>query len=175
MKKKEGGFTLIEMIIVMAIVAIISVIFVGSSQDNRRGIALITERAKVVGVLQRAKSFALERKEGACAFGVHFQKPGTMIIFGDLSENEGRCEEGDFNKKYDSGEGIENISLDEHVKFLELPYSDLYPRGDSYDFVFIPPYLETERWGTIKISNELDETCVEVGSGGQIYSNEDCN
>jgi prepilin-type N-terminal cleavage/methylation domain-containing protein len=167
--KKEKGFTLIEMIVVIAIIAVISVIFVGSNRDSGKGIALITERAKVVGVLQRAKSFALERKESACAFGVHFQKPGTMIIFGDLSENNGRCEEGDFNKKYDSGESVESISLDGRISFLELPSG-----GDSYDFVFIPPYLKTVGAGTIRLSNGSEETCVEVGSGGQIYSNEGC-
>lgn len=169
MRKK--GFTLVEILIVIGVMAIISATLIGYNQSTNKKLALLSDRAKVVGVLQRAKSFALEKRGDACAFGVYFEKPGTMIIFGDLPSDD-RCAAGNFDKKYDEDEDekMEEIFLDSRISFFALP-----GEGNSRNIVFIPPYLETEGGGKVKISNGTEETCIEVGTGGQIYSNENCN
>lgn len=171
-RRNEKGFTIVEMVVVIAIMGLISGIMVAYNRTSDEKIALFSDEAKVVGVLQRAKSFALEKRGNACAFGVHFEKPGTMIIFQDLPIEGIACGEGNFNEQYDTGEAVEEISLDQRIDFASLP-----GEGSSHDVVFIPPYLETSGVGTveIEISDGSAGSCIEIGTGGQIYVDNDCS
>lgn len=175
-RRNEKGFTIVEMVVVIAIMGLISGIMVAYNRTSDEKIALFSDEAKVVGVLQRAKAFALEKRGNACAFGVHFEEPATMIIFQDLPPVEDpRCVEENFNEQYDTGEAVEEISLDQRIGFTSLPGG-----GSSHDVVFIPPYLETSGAGTVEIGILGEATgsagsCIEIGTGGQIYVNNDCS
>jgi prepilin-type N-terminal cleavage/methylation domain-containing protein len=166
------GFTLIEMVIVFSIMAIMAGTMIAYNRGSDDNILLFSNQAKVIGVLQRAKSFALQKKEDGsnliCSIGVHFEKPGTMIIFEDRGDADNfLCEENYSNKGYNNGEGIETINLDSDVYFNYLPNE-----SDSHDVLFGTPYLEVTGWGSIilKTKNEKESEII-VGKGGQIYNN----
>lgn len=57
--KKRGGFTLIEMIIVIAIMAILATVFLSYDKSGERQVILLGEQTKVVALLNRAKALAL--------------------------------------------------------------------------------------------------------------------
>ncbi len=173
-KSSVSGFTLLEMVIVISIMAIITAVTIGYNRGSDDRLVLFSNQAKVVGVLQRAKSFALQKKEGddgglVCAFGVHFEKPRTMIIFRDEAStpNNGFCKDGFSSMSYDEGEKIEEIELD-----VDIEFSSLSCGKDSCDVLFSTPYLDVSGAGTIGLGvvdgEEVAE--VEVGSGAQVYS-----
>jgi len=57
--KKRDGFTLIEMLIVIALMAIMATVFLSYDRSGERQVILIGEQAKVVALLNRAKTLAM--------------------------------------------------------------------------------------------------------------------
>ena len=179
-----SGFTLVEMVVVMAVMALISGIVLSYNRTNEKRLLLFSNQAEIIGVLQRAKSFALEKRitgtdKPVCAFGVNFEKPRMMIIFQDLPDGGGdKCvSDGsdNFNKQYDenNGEEVETVNLNEGVEFESFSLSE----SSSSTVVFEPPYLETTGYGQIKLKvvGGSEAACVDVGVGAQIYGNSSCN
>jgi len=182
-KTMNKGFTLVEMVVVMSVMALISGIVLSYNRTNEKRLLLFSNQAEIIGVLQRAKSFALEKRitgtdKPVCAFGVDFTNPRTMVIFQDLPNDGGdRCisdESDNFNKQYDesNGEEIETVNLDEGVEFESFSLN-----GGGSAIVFEPPYLETTGYGQIKLKvvGGSEAACVDVGVGAQIYGNSSCN
>ncbi len=172
-KSSISGFTLLEMVIVISIMAIITAVTVGYNRGSNDKLVLFSNQAKVVGVLQRAKSFALQKKEGdegglVCAFGVHFEMPRTMIIFRDeaSSPNPGFCGEDSSNMEYDGeSEKIEEVKLDPDIAFSSLSCGK-----KECDILFSTPYLDVLGEGVVSLSTGDEIVEVEVGSGAQVYS-----
>ena len=80
------GFTLLEAVMVLAIVAAVGTFALGMSFDDYRGDSARTERATLVAVLERARSQAMSNTclgtgctEGQ-PHGVHFT-PNSYILF----------------------------------------------------------------------------------------------
>ena len=182
-KTMNKGFTLVEMVVVMSVMALISGIVLSYNRTNEKRLLLFSNQAEIIGVLQRAKSFALEKRitgtdKPVCAFGVNFEKPRMMVIFQDLPDGGGdKCvSDGsdNFNKQYDenNGEEVETVNLNEGVEFESFSLI-----GSSSTVVFEPPYLETTGYGQIKLKvvGGSEAACVDVGVGAQIYGNSSCN
>lgn len=155
-----------ELVVVIAITVIFTGILIAYSGSGNRQIILNVEQAKIIGFLNRAKAFALEKRitagQRVCAFGVHFE-PRQLILFRDLPDNQlGNCEAG-FNRSYDDG-----------IEFLEsfLLSNKLIIERYPGDIVFEPPYLVTHNPGLIRLNLVEGDgsVCIEVNAGGAIYS-----
>lgn len=170
----SAGFTLIEVVIVIGITAFLSALLLTYNRSSDSQIVLSVERAKVVGFLNRAKAFALERNlakggEDVCAFGVNFNKGnGTMTLFGAGPGASGTCN--DFSPTLGGNSGVETLTLDKRVEFRSFTCTPPATCTTSYDAAFEPPYLVTHNPGSIVlgITGRTDTATVEVGQGGTI-------
>lgn len=164
----QGGFTLVEAVVVVGITAMMTVISLVYSRSSEKRIALYTDQAKVVGVIERAKSLALQKYRvggtNVCGMGVVFNnaaQPNTISIFQDIDNDpdEAICRG---NNTQESGEIIELVELDRRIAIREAPANPI---------VFIAPYLETTSAGNI-ILELRDEpgvfTTIVVNPGGDV-------
>lgn len=79
MKKINKGFTLVEMLIVVAIMAIILASVLPSLLSFRRSSMLNVETQEVITLINRARMLAVSSKNDQ-QFGVHFEA-GKVVIF----------------------------------------------------------------------------------------------
>ncbi len=163
--KKRKGFSLIELAVVFSLTIVLAATLVAYNRSTEGLVALSLEQAKVVGVLNQAKAYALQKNyemggSDVCGFGVHFEKPQTYFLFKDFCP---------LNKQLDNeSEIIETFYLDKRVVFSELPCG-----GQSEcSVVFEPPYLKTYNYGNIGLKLKQDPTNKEVfvslNQGGSI-------
>lgn len=73
------GFTLIEILVSLAILAVISVIGLNSFSSVNTDKALDLEAEKVISLIAKARALTLSAKDGA-AYGVHFEER-TAVLF----------------------------------------------------------------------------------------------
>lgn len=132
------GFTLIEMLVVLAIIVIITgiVIFnIGSEQQNS---ALLRSSQKLSLDLRRAQTFALSSRVFKtlgipCGWGVHFNGLGSdsYVIFADLATDQ-NCSDRDFIRAASGSEDFENVNLESGITVNSLS-------SGLSDVVFTPP------------------------------------
>lgn len=170
----KDAFTLVEMVVVLGIMMVLSTMLIAYNRSNERRVLIFTEQAKLAGVLNRAKSLALQKLERAsgatvCALGIHLEKTaGRMVVFEDRDANESACKNPARVFSYDNGEEVESVSLDGNIELAE----------DYADILFLPPYLIVKSDDlagggslilTLRIKNQpLYTARVEVNAGGQI-------
>ena len=137
----EKGFTLLEMLVVMAIVAIMAGALITNFQTARTGANARRQIASViVSDLRRAQSMALSgtRYNGnaVCGYGVHYINTRSYLIY---ARNQAKCSTG--NTKYQSGTdftaetrtfGNNQLSIGSFKDiFYEPPDPRVYFDGDS--------------------------------------------
>ncbi len=132
------GFTLVEMLVVLAIIVIITSIVVFNIGTERQNSALLRSAQKLSLDLRRAQSFTLSSKifktSGVpCGWGVHFNGGGSSsyIIFADLAINQ-NCSDRDFIRAANGSEDFEIINLESGITIDSLS-------GALSDVVFTPP------------------------------------
>lgn len=168
------GFTLVETMVALAIGVVLFGITLGYNRSSNVQLSLYTEQSRIVGFLNRAKSFALEKRAGAaniCAFGVHYDEAFAgnekrLILFRDLAAAEDICPAGG-NRQFDGfDEQQAELLIDSNISISAFPG----------DVVFEPPYLQTDyqanynELGLIKIEiPDGPSSCIAVGPGGTIY------
>ncbi len=84
------AFTLIELIIVVAIVGLISGLFLAHYRSGERVSDLQTYTQKIVSILKQAQSWALTGQETnglRPGYGVYFSDSQTYFLFADLDDN----------------------------------------------------------------------------------------
>lgn len=126
---KSKGFTLIEMLVVISIMTLLSSLLILYSRTGENQIILFREQARVISILNRAKSLSVQMfnaPESPCAFGVNFSPTGTFLIFRDLASD---CRDAD-HKYSGTNELFEKYQLDSRIKFGELTLTNV---------IFIPP------------------------------------
>lgn len=124
---KEAGFTLIEMITVLAIVVIMASIIALNYSADRLKLALLRSAQKLSLDLHRVETYSLTSKEFQASgvpysWGMHFYGADSTnyTIFADL----------DNDRTFDSGiENLETLDLESGVKVSSA----------VTDAVFIPP------------------------------------
>ncbi len=136
---KNSGFSLLEIIVVMAIIAIMVTVFVPGQSKNRDKKALILETEQVANDIRSARSYTFNTTSfngsgpPAGGFGIHFTKDSnSYIIFADKDLPLDRTYSG-------ASEKYQEITLSEGVKILNLEINGA-PIGVPADIVFIPPY-----------------------------------
>lgn len=77
------AFSLIELIISIAIVAVISVAGIVSFSNTNREEALQLETGKVLSLLEKARAETLSGKSGI-AYGVHFEESRAVLFSGSV-------------------------------------------------------------------------------------------
>ena len=118
-KQSEAGFTLTEMLVVVAIVALLSSVVIANIRTGDRGIQVRSSSQLVMATLREAQNSAL----GSKRMGVYFVLSEDPILFIDE----------DRDQLYDSGEEIRTIILGTNV-FI----SSLTP-GSPLHVFFSPP------------------------------------
>jgi prepilin-type N-terminal cleavage/methylation domain-containing protein len=77
--KPNVGYTIIELLVVVAITALLASFVFTFGKGGRQQIALMVERAKIAQVIFRARSLAIStynQPSPPCAYGVHFDYGG---------------------------------------------------------------------------------------------------
>lgn len=149
-----------EMAITATIMIITSSMLIVFSQSGGNRLVLSAEQAKIGGVLNHAKSLALQRYRGnegtLCGFAFFFNEPkdNYMLLPVSRSAETGECLE--------IGAPTETFTLPPTVTFLHA-VSDI--------IIFESPYLTTRNPMTIQIGlkERTNETAsIEVTSGGAV-------
>jgi prepilin-type N-terminal cleavage/methylation domain-containing protein len=96
MKHSSKGFSMVEILVVLAIIAIISGIFFASQNRSRDSLALERAAHQVAQDLNRAMEFSLRTRSHTCATGTlngygvyaNYLVPNSYIIFADCDGNK---------------------------------------------------------------------------------------
>ncbi|EKD23962.1 MAG: hypothetical protein ACD_81C00137G0006 [uncultured bacterium] len=133
----DGGFTLIEMTIVIGLVVTLSIAATVFNKSIAQQILVSREHAKVVAFFVRARSAGLTIPktdttiELVCAYGVHIDAATRAItLFKDLGTLGGACDSADHLYTMDA-EKIDQTILDPLVSVTASNITNI---------VFIPPF-----------------------------------
>lgn len=123
------GFTLIEMLVVLAVIAVISSLLIASYRTAQKRYALESAAQNLVSDLREvqamAMSGAVKTTEIIYGYGVHFdENTSYYIIFADKQFND---------RRYQSGADIqiEKINLADQIKIAAVS-----PNNSGLDIVF---------------------------------------
>ena len=135
--RRARGFTLIEMMIVIAILGLLVSFMVPGSRRGERLLVLAKEQAFLTGVVNRARNLAVQKiQRGAdliCGWGVYVDvSQNRYAIFADVMRGADQdCDQSD--KRYSQNEATEWFMLDPRVTFLPIE-----PSGVT-DVLFVAP------------------------------------
>jgi len=135
--RARSAFSLIEVLVVISITALLTSMAVAYSRTSGRQVSLFTEQARVAGVLNRAKSLALNQYSTVginpvCGVGVLFNdlsSPHRLVIFADAScDNAYDVDEEIAEEAYDLGPHVEiQAPLGQAYVVFKLPYLEVVP------------------------------------------------
>lgn len=178
---KTSGFTLVEMLVVVGVTALLTAISASYNLSGKDQIALFRDQAVVSGVLNRARSLAIQKYREkslvqnveTCGFGVYVSETGkALTLFQDIGV--GGCGTTN-NYKYDEGanpsEKLETLTLNPRVEFINVPVGGL-------SVMFVPPELSVRSNSgsfpvviTLKTIKEGMTSTITISAAGQIMTN----
>ena len=130
------SFTIIEMLVVIAIMGILTVAILLYSKDTGNIFVLNRSLSKIVSSVDRARELSLgfaskleDRK--VCGWGIHFPSPPSSqyYLFVDSVPSTSQCQDSDL-KWTDNSETTEKVSLEKPAFISAESFSDI---------LFIPP------------------------------------
>ncbi len=139
-KNNSKGFTLVETIVVVAVVSILSIVMLASHQGSQKQQAVQRTAHQLAGDIRRAQNMAMAsvEHEGAIpeGYGIYFNRgsdPDSYILFADENGNQTRNEMGDEDvKTIDLPSGVEiNWPDGANNIFFEPPDPTTYLDGVS--------------------------------------------
>tara|TARA_Y100000310_G_scaffold32715_1_gene30985 strand:- start:447 stop:977 length:531 start_codon:yes stop_codon:yes gene_type:complete len=150
--RREQGFTVIEILVVMAIVVLMTILVLPNWRAGEQSLALQRSAQKLAQDTRRAQELALRAQSFTCqigtisGYGIFFDQsaPNSYILFAECNGN---------NTYNDGIDGIvdgESISLESGVEIASVT------PGPTVSIVFIPPTP------TIWINNDVGQTSVQV-------------
>jgi len=129
MKTSSRGATFIELLVVMAIIAIFSSFTLANWRSGEKQYALQRAANKFAQDVRRVEGFALSSREtqnqvpkGGYGVYLNIYDPGRYILFADLNNN----------RVYDSGELVEDVKIEKDIQIKQLSSSSL-------TITFLPP------------------------------------
>lgn len=142
---RRRGFTLIELMVVMAIVAFLTTILVGYSRQSGRQLLLSSTEAKILNLVSRAKFLSIETffkdlggaatPRKICAYGIHVDASANEIfIFQDRMPEGAGCPASD---KYEPG--VNDARLFGELDSVKINPDLMTLSGTLGDIVYIPP------------------------------------
>lgn len=157
-KIKKSGFTLVELMVVMAIIGIMSAVVILQHKGYRDSKALILGEKQVINEIRitQGKTYHILSDEGSFprgGYGIRFSKNATnYIVFADNNNNA----------VYDAGEELEIVELPKNVEVSNLKKDGVDVAG-PVDLIFKPPYgkvlidrLEKSGISFIKLEIEIN-------------------
>lgn len=138
---REKGFTLVEMLIVVAITAMLSSLLIIYNRTGEYQIVLFREQSKLASAIFRAKTLSVAtfgNSEAPCGYGVHFDPGGSYFIYRIIPRGGEDCSA--VPKKYVDGQSEKfesDFSLPSTISFVNLDVSDIFfmpPNPDTYIF-----------------------------------------
>lgn len=166
---RQAGFTLVEVVIVTAIVGILSVAMLANYRSGQGEIASARSLQAVAQALRAAenKAFSSDCFAPPCRFGVHFDLSLAKVYVFD----DGKITK---NNRFDPGEDIETTDLAQGVFLISLSAS--YPCGGTgcLDVLFEPPdptiFFEPSGASSVTVTLTGGKT-ITIGLGGSIDIN----
>ena len=159
------GFTLIELILVMAIAGIMSVVVVSQYSQQRDYKALLLGEEQIANDIRMAQSYSYNilMDNGSFSvggYGINFSSVAgsnsKYIIFAD-NDDDG---------VFDSGEEFEEIELPKNINIKSLKITDNSTSSvtsfSSVDLIFKPPYGKVKINGDEKLGGEFIGLEIEI-------------
>ena len=176
----KKGFTLIELVVVMAITAVLISMVLGYSKESTRQLVLTSTQAKMLSLINRAKFLSIETFFGGgrsgdqriCSYGVRVDRSNQEIfIFQDLSSSA-ECP-GNSNNVYDNGEELSGELNRVNLKDTVITFTENTTLTEA---VFIPPDPKTkinnsgatEARVEVKIREGKGQFTITINNAGQI-------
>ncbi len=169
------GFTLIEMLVVTAIIVVITGVVIFNVGSERQNSALLRSAQKLSLDLRRTQSFALSSKtyktSGVpCGWGVHFNGADSTIyvVFADMAA-AADCSDRDFIRAGNGSEDFETVNLEAGIKINSLS-------NNLSDIIFTPPdptinFFPDQTFASIVLINKNDATrLISINKKGFISS-----
>jgi prepilin-type N-terminal cleavage/methylation domain-containing protein len=141
-KMKQKGFTLVEILIVIAVLIIISAVILNVFRSYDEKEALSQDTSKVVSVLERARQLTLFSRD-SFQYGVHFDTDKIVLY---------------------KGAGYIPASLDniETLLHSKVIISAVVLNGGGSEILFKRLSGETDQNGTITLQNKLDNSKTKI-------------
>ncbi len=141
-KNNSKGFTLIETIVVVAVISILSIVMLANHQGSQKQQSVQRAAHQLAGDIRRAQNMAMAsvEHEGAIpdGYGIHVIKnKNSYILFADTNNNQKRNGAGDEDIEsiiFSSDVEISNIKPAPSAQadiFFEPPDPTTYINGDS--------------------------------------------
>ena len=137
------GFTIVELLVIMAIAVLIFIFTLGVGSDFYRNQSLISERDTVINLLRRARTKAMNN-ENQSNQGLSVSTTSYVLFSGDSY-------------------ALRNASYDE-----EFPRSGIINVSGPTEAVFAALEGTSNVSGTISVSNSKDTANISVNYGGRI-------
>ncbi|MCX6703022.1 MAG: prepilin-type N-terminal cleavage/methylation domain-containing protein [Candidatus Wolfebacteria bacterium] len=137
------GFTLVEMLIVVAITAMLSSLLIVYNRTGEYQIVLFREQSKLASAVFRAKTLSVAtfgKSESPCGYGVHLDPGGSYFIYRVFPLAGEDCFSPSMSKKYVDGASDKfesDFFLPSTISFVDLDVSDIFfmpPNPDTYIF-----------------------------------------
>jgi prepilin-type N-terminal cleavage/methylation domain-containing protein len=142
-----AGFTLIEVLVTLGVLAILSAVLVGYASESSRQTVMLITRERIIQLLARTRSLSTSTFLNnvstvndpsipkTCGYGLHVDTAnGELFIFRDMVKGVD-CSSSD----YQYMPGTEDKQLDSSLDAYKVDLNRLDFGGDLKDVVFVPP------------------------------------
>jgi prepilin-type N-terminal cleavage/methylation domain-containing protein len=162
------GFTFIETLVTISILLILTSILVVYNRGGEKQIILTREKAKIIGLILKAKSQAINTlitSDPICGYGVHFEEK-QYFLFQDRASN---CAVSDHRyTQNDEQELLDIFKLPVTYRFSQLELADIFFMPPD-PIVFLDGQRQTgERLIEISAADNDSRVNIKINGAGQI-------